>query len=143
MTEADIIEQLVEFQNVLLFGVSIFVTLVSAYLVALYAFLDEAGFALKFFACAFLTLVIVFLATFFYGSSQFQMGLVDALKAIEPDLSPAGRAALANARSGVDDWIRLALIGVGLAFYAALVVLTFWNGWRKGSHLRVEKAREQ
>lgn len=139
MTEADIIEQLVEFQNVLLFGVSIFVTLVSAYLVALYAFLDEAGWALKFFACAFLTLVVIFLGVFFYGSAQFQMGLVQALAAIEAELSPAGKSALANARSGVDDWIRYAMTGVGFAFYFALVVLTFWNGWRKRSHLRVSE----
>ncbi|MDP3739936.1 MAG: hypothetical protein Q8R02_21295 [Hyphomonadaceae bacterium] len=136
MTEADIIEQLVEFQNVLLFGVSIFVTLVSAYLVALYAFLDEAGFALKAFACAFLTLVVIFLGMFFYGASQFQMGLVDALAVIEPELSPAGKSALANARTGIDDWIRYAMTGVGIAFYFALVVLTFWMGWRKRSHVR-------
>ena len=142
MTEPDIIEQLVEFQNVLLFGVSIFITLVSAYLVALYAFLDEAGIVLKVFASAFLTLVVVFLGTFFYGSSQFHMGLVDALVAIEPELSPAGRSALANARSGIDDWIRYAMGCVGVAFYFALVVLTFWSGWRKGSHLRVQKVRD-
>jgi hypothetical protein len=143
VTEADILEQLVEFQNVLLFGVSIFVTLVSAYIVALYAFLDEAGIVLKVFACGFMTLVLVFLATFFWGSSQLQMGLVNALAAIEPQLSPAGQQALANARSGVDDGIRYVMGVIGLGFYVALVVLTFWNGWRKGSHIRVEKVRDQ
>ena len=106
MTEADIIEQLVEFQNVLLFGVSIFVTLVSAYLVALYAFLDEAGIALKVFASAFLTLVVVFLAAFFYGSAQFHMGLVDALVG-----DRAGAVARRARRrwpiraAAIDDWI--------------------------------------
>jgi hypothetical protein len=130
MTEADIIEQLVEFQNVLLFGVSIYITLISAYIVALYAFLDEAGFALKAFSCAFLTLILVFLGSFFYGSAKFQMGLV-----------AAGQAALANAQNGIDDWIRLSVLVVALAFYIALLVLTFWAGWRKKSHLRVENRK--
>jgi hypothetical protein len=145
MTEADVIEQLVEFQNVLLFGVSIFVTLISAYVVALYAFLDEAGIALKFFALAFLTLVLVFLGAFFYGSARFQVGLVDTLRVIEqagdPGLTPAGKAALANADSGIDNIIRYAVIGVAGTFYLALIVLTFWNGWRKRSHLRVAESR--
>jgi hypothetical protein len=143
VTEADILEQLVEFQNVLLFGVSIFITLVSAYIVALYAFLDEAGNVLKIFSCAFMTLVMVFLATFFWGSSQLQMGLVQALAAIEPELSPAGQTALANSRSGIDDGIRYVMGVIGFGFYVALLVLTFWNGWRKGSHIRVERVKEQ
>lgn len=145
MTEADVIEQLVEFQNVLLFGVSIYVTLISAYVVALYAFLDEAGFALKFFASLFLALVLVFLGAFFYGASRFQVGLVETLAEIErigdPGLSPAGAAALANARSGIDDVIRYSVLAVGVAFYGALLILTFWNGWRKNSHLRVGEER--
>lgn len=145
MTEADVIEQLVEFQNVLLFGVSIYVTLTTAYLVALYAFLDEAEFALKFFASIFLALVLVFLGAFFYGASRFQMGLVEALAEIEragdPGLTAAGKAALVNARSGIDDIIRYSLVGVGVAFYIALIILTFWNGWRKRSHLRVAEEK--
>ena len=142
MTEAEIIEQLVEFQNVLLFGVSIYITLISAYIVALYAFLDEAGLALKVFSCAFLTLILIFLGAFFYGSARFQQGLVEALADLDragaPPLSAAGRAALGNAQNGVDDWIRLSVLGAALAFYFALLVLTFWEGWRKQSHLRVD-----
>jgi hypothetical protein len=141
LAEADVIEQLVEFQNVLLFGVSIFFTMISAYLVALYAFLDEAGFALKFFAFLFLTLMLAFLGVFFYGSANFQAGLVQALVVLEADpkigLSPGGAAALANARSGIDAWIQYAFLGAAAGLYIALSVLTFWNGWRKRSHLRV------
>jgi hypothetical protein len=145
MTEAEIVEQLVEFQNVLLFGVSIYFTLVSAFVVALWAFLDEAGFLLKFFAWAFLTLVHAFLAAFFYGSAQFQMGLVASLQALKDsgvNLTPAGIAALGNAESGIDDWIRYVVIGVAAGFYLAMTILTFWNGWRKPAHLRVANERQ-
>jgi len=143
MTEAEIIEQLVEFQNVLLFGVSIYLTVVSLYVFALYAFLDEAGWLLKFFAFAFISMTFIFLGAFFYGSARFQMGLVDALAAMESSLSAAGRAALANARSGIDDWIRNALLAAAGGFYLALALLTFWNGWRKASHLRVSEVHQQ
>lgn len=144
MTEGEIIEQLVEFQNVLLFGVSIYFTLVSAYVVALWAFLDEAGFLLKFFAWLFLTVVHAFLGAFFFGSAQFQMGLVAALQALKDSsigVSPAGMAALGNAESGIDDWIRYVVLGVAGGFYLAMTVLTFWNGWRKPAHLRVSNER--
>lgn len=141
MAEADIIEQLVEFQNVLLFGVSIYFTMISAYLFALFAFLDEAGFLLKLFAFLFLSMTIAFLAVFFTGSAHFQSGLVEALVVLEADpavgLSPAGAAALENARNGTDDWIRYAFLGVSGGFYIALSILTFWNGWRKQAHIRV------
>lgn len=146
MTEADIIEQLVEFQNVLLFGVSIYFTVISAYIVALYAFLDEAGWLLKFISFVFLTVTLAFVGVFFYGSASFQMGLVAALEQLEQDqsvqLSPAGLAALSNYRSGIDDWIRYVVAGVGGTFYLALAVLTFWNGWRKRSHIRVAQETE-
>ncbi|MDZ4760556.1 MAG: hypothetical protein SGJ21_05745 [Alphaproteobacteria bacterium] len=141
MTEAEIIAHLIEFQNVLLLGVSIFITIVSAYIVALYAFLDEAGLALKFFAYIFLIITLGFLGIFFYGSSSFQVGLVASLRELAQTpgyrLTPAGVAALANSTRGIDDWVRYAVAGVSGGLYLALTILTFWNGWRKTSHIRV------
>ena len=147
MTEAEAIEQLVEFQNVLLTGVTVYFTIISAYIVGLYAFLDEAGFLLKFFAFVFLTVSLVFLGALFFGAANFQAGLVDVLRDIDANqataLSPAGRAALANADSGIDNHIRNAFLGASGGFYLALAVLTFWNGWRKTSHLRVQETAGQ
>lgn len=144
MTEADVIEQLVEFQNVLLTGVTVYFTIISAYVVGLYAFLDEAGFLLKFFAFLFLTVSLVFLGALFFGAANFQTGLVEVLRGIESDpsirLSAAGRAALANADSGIDQHIRNVFLAASGGFYLALAVLTFWNGWRKTAHLRVQES---
>ena len=143
MTEADAIEQLVEFQNVLLTGVTVYFTIISAYVVGLYAFLDEAGFLLKFFAFLFLSVSLLFLGALFFGAANFQTGLVDVLRELNASdtasLSPAGRAALANADSGIDQHIRNAFLMASGGFYIALTVLTFWNGWRKAAHLRVQE----
>ncbi len=141
MTESEVIEQLVEFQNILLTGVTVYFTIISAYLVGLYAFLDEAGFLLKFFAFLFLSVTLVFLGALFFGAANFQGGLVEALREIAEgaNLSPAGQAALANADSGIDQHIRNAFLAASGGFYLALAVLTFWNGWRKSSHLRVQE----
>ena len=143
MTEAEVIEQLVEFQNVLLTGVTVYFTIMSAYVVGLYAFLDEAGFLLKFFAFLFLTVSLMFLGALFFGAANFQNGLVDVLRELDASeatrLSPAGRAALANADSGIDQHIRTAFLAASGGFYIALAVLTFWNGWRKDAHLRVQE----
>jgi hypothetical protein len=144
LTEAETIEQLVEFQTVLLTGVTVYFTIISAYVVGLYAFLDEAGFLLKFFAFLFLTVTLLFLGTLFFGAANFQSGLVDVLREIDADsarsLSPAGRAALGNADSGVDQYIRTGFLAASGGFYLALAVLTYWNGWRKSAHIRVKEA---
>lgn len=143
MTEAEIVVELVEFQNILLTGVTVYFTIISAYVVGLYAFLDEAGFLLKFFAFLFLTATLVFLAALFMGAANFQSGLVQALRDLDATgapLSAGGKAALANADSGVDHYIRMAFLAASGGFYIALAVLTFWNGWRKTAHLRVQEA---
>lgn len=133
MTEAEIIEQLVEYQSILLLGVSVFFTIVSAYMVSLYTFLARAHFVARFFAFLFLSMTVVFLGAFFYGSSVFQSGLVQALAdlAKRPEgVSAAGHAALANADSGLDEMIRVAVLASSLSFYFGLSLLTLWTGWR-------------
>ena len=47
MTEADVIPLLIEFMHVLLAGISVYFTIVSAYVVGLYAFLVRANIVLK------------------------------------------------------------------------------------------------
>jgi hypothetical protein len=134
MSEGEIIEQLVEYQSILLLGVSVFITIVSAYMVSLYTFLAQAPFLARFFAFAFLTITFAFLVIFFIGSAQFQTGLVQALvekqQASATALTAAGRMAIRNAQSGIDDYIRYGIFTAGAAFYVALSLLTLWTGWR-------------
>lgn len=137
MTEAEIIEQLVEFQSILLLGVSLFFTIISAYMVSLYTFLAGTTFMPRLFAWLFLTLSMIFLAAFFYGSSHVQTGLVQALADLEAagtHLSAAGQATLSNARQGLDDLIRLGVLISSVAFYVGLSVMTMWTGWRHHQH---------
>lgn len=128
MTEADVIEQLIEFMNVLMLGVSVFFTIVSAYIVALYAFLARAGGILRLFAFAFFSAAIAFLIVFFQGARVQHTGLIDTLYEIEgrQGLSPAGQAALINSASGVDANIEMVMWAVGIGFYIATFLLTFF-----------------
>ena len=105
MTEADIIENMVEYQNILLLGVSVFFTVISAYVVAIWAFLRHAGIGLRAFSFFFLTLVTAFLGRVAYGSQLIHDGFIDTLIEIErtTGLSPTGQAALNNALSGLDN----------------------------------------
>ena len=57
MTEAEVFEQMVEYQMITLTGLSVFVTLISAYIVAIWAFLRHAGFGLRAFTFFFLSSV--------------------------------------------------------------------------------------
>jgi hypothetical protein len=132
VTEAEIIEQLVEFQSILLLGVSVFVSVISAYMVSLYTFLARTTFLPRLVAFVFLTLVIGFLMAFLYGSSLFHNGLIDTLAEID-----AGGSALENARLGIDNMLRTAVYVAAGAFYLGLAALTFWTGWRKQNRTRV------
>ncbi len=128
MTEADVIEQMVEYQNILLMGVSVFFTVISAYVVAIWAFLRKAGFWLRLFSFFFLSFVLAFLARIAYGSALIHNGFIDTLEDINRSagLSPTGLATLENAASGLDAVIQHSLFfGVGIV-YVALFFLTFF-----------------
>ncbi|MEO1038187.1 MAG: hypothetical protein AAFX09_01480 [Pseudomonadota bacterium] len=126
MSEADVIEQMVEYLNVLLVGVSVFFTVVSAYVVAIWVFLRHAGFALRAFSFLFLTFVLAFLIRIAVGAQQLHDGFVATLIELEQTvgLSPAGQAALDNTRSGVDWLVSQSLFGGAAIIYVALFLLT-------------------
>lgn len=128
MTEADVIEQMVEYQNILLLGVSVFFTVISAYVVAVWAFLRHAGFGLRAFSFFFLTLITAFLVRVAYGSQQIHDGFIATLVEIDVaiGLSPTGDAALNNAVSGLDDVIQQSMFFAVIIVYIALFFLTFF-----------------
>lgn len=133
MYEADVIEQMVEFMNVLLMGVSVFFAVVSAYVVGLYAFLGRASLVLRVFGFAFLTLTNGLLIGVLYGAQRLHDGLVGTLDKIKASqgLTPAGEAALANAQSAVDPYVNtLSWVGA-LVFHAGLFYLTFLHPWER------------
>ncbi|MEE2567500.1 hypothetical protein [Hyphobacterium marinum] len=134
MTEAEVVPLLIEFMHVLLAGISVYFTIVSAYVVGLYAFLVRANIVLKVVAFLFFTLIFFFLMQFNYGAGVFQRGLVEVLAGLETTtgLSAAGQTALDSARSGLNAKVRTVMWLGSLATYLALFYLTFFHRW---SHL--------
>ena len=128
MTEADVIEQMVEYQNILLNGVQVFFTVVSAYVVAVWVFLRHSGLGLRIFSFFFLTLVLAFMGRVAYGSRRIHDGFVETLAELDrtTGLSPTGQAALNNALNGVDELIQQSMNGALLVVYIALFFQTFF-----------------
>jgi hypothetical protein len=133
MTEGEVVEQLVEFTNILMVAVSLIFSIVSAYIVALNYFIGSANFAARLGSFLFITLILALLVATMMGASTTHAGLIARLQelAAESQLSAAGRAILANAEGGasVDGMIRT-FVWIGLAFvYLALAYLTFLHRW--------------
>lgn len=135
MSEGEVMEQLVEFTSILLMGVSVIFTIVSAYVVALNYFIGEANFMARLASFAFMTLILGMLLVVLIGAQATHTGLIDRLRELDAQgaLSAAGRAALRNAEGGatsIDSIVRTC-IWAGLGFvYAGLAFLTFIHRWR-------------
>jgi len=132
MTEGEVIDQLVQFTSLLLLGVSLIFSIVSAYVVALNYFIGEANLAARVASFAFLTLILVMLLSVMLGAQSTQVGLIDRLRELRDvgQLTAAGNAALRNADSGIDNLVR-ACVWIGLGFvYAGLIYLSFVHRWR-------------
>ena len=132
MTEGEVMEQIVGYMSLLLLGVSIIFTVVSAYIVALNYFVGEALFTARLGAFAFVSLILVLLLVVMVGAQVAHDGLVARLRELDAlgQLTAAGRAALSNAASGVDAAVR-ALTWLGMvAVYMALGYMTFLHRWK-------------
>ena len=143
MTEGEVVEQLVNFIEILLAGVSLIFSVVSAYVVALNYFIGSSNFMARLGSFAFVSLVLAMLLVVMMGAQATQTGLVARLHELDAagQLSAAGRAVLANAtpdprlaaalggRFSIDAVVR-ACSWLGLGFvYLALAYLTFLHRW--------------
>ena len=142
MTEAEVVAELVEFTNILLVGVSLIFSIVSAYVVALNYFIGSSNFMARLGSFLFLTLVLGMLLVTMIGAQTTHLGLIARLQELEAQgqLTAAGRAVLANAtpewvgaitgnRYSIDEVIR-DCVWAGLGFvYLALAYLTFVHSW--------------
>jgi hypothetical protein len=142
MSEGEVVGELVEFTNILMVGVSLIFSIVSAYVVALNYFIGSANFLARLGSFAFMTLILGMLMMVMLGAQATHMGLIARLAEIEAagELSAAGRAVLANAapewvgaltghRYSIDEVVRVC-VWTGLGFvYLALAYLTFLHTW--------------
>ncbi len=142
MSEGEVVEQLVEFTNILMVAVSLIFSIVSAYIIALNYFIGSANFLARLGSFLFITLILGLLVATMMGAQTTHSGLIARLHELDSggELSAAGRAVLENAAPGmrgaitgnqysIDDIIQLC-VWAGLAFvYVALAYLTFLHRW--------------
>jgi hypothetical protein len=137
MTEAETLNRLIDYSELALNGIGVFFSVISAYAVGLYYFINRAAFVVRLAAFVFFSVTLFILSLVFWGASQVQGALVAHLAQLSQvqSLSPAAAAALANAKAlhvglSTDDWIRWSmLIGFGVA-YLALFYFTLLHNWR-------------
>jgi hypothetical protein len=140
MSESEILEQLAAFTDTVLTGVTVFFSVISAYVAALNYFISRTSILGRLSGFLFLTFVLALLAAVMLGAQTTHAGLIASLEALGPEqLSPAGRAALGNAsldmlylpglHVSIDTCVRVGLWG-GLALtYFGLFLLTFVFRW--------------
>ena len=142
MNETDVVGQLVGFLNIVLGGVSVFFTIISAYVAGLNYFIHRGSLAGKIAAFAFLTFVIGLLLAIMRGAAQLHDGLILRLRELQTagHLTAAGEAALSNAardaveiagRSYPIDAAVSGALWTGVALtYAGLFIMTFLMRWK-------------
>ena len=132
MSEGEVVEQMVEYMGLVLLGVSLIFTVVSAYIVALNYFVGDAMFMARVGAFLFVALILALLRVVMLGAEQTHAGLIERLREIEAagELTAAGRGVLANAREGIDNIVRLMLWSGMTLLYAVLLYMTFLHRWK-------------
>lgn len=132
MSEAAVVEQAVEFMGLLLLGVSLIFSVVSAYIVALNYFVGDAMFSARLGAFAFVSMILGLLMAVMVGAENVHAGLIARLVSMDAagGLTEAGQAVLANARNGVDHLVRVMLWVGMITVFGALAYMTFLHRWK-------------
>ncbi len=132
MTEGEVVEQLVEYMSIVLLGVSLIFTVVSAYIVALNYFVGDAMFMARVGAFTFVALILALSMVVMLGAEQTHAGLLERLRELERagEITAAGRAVLGNAREGIDGLVRGLLWVVMISLYVVLAYMTFLHRWK-------------
>lgn len=122
MTEADLTDQMVVLMGMFFTGVSVFATLISAYIVALYVFLRRADLVLRAVAFCFLTFTLLLISVSAFGAYRHAHGINIALANLQSEhpLSALGRMALEPTASGVFLLTSAGMLGLALLLYAGL-----------------------
>jgi hypothetical protein len=142
MSEADVVQELVEFTTILLAGVSVYFTIVSAYTAAMNYFIGGAAFVARFFAYVFVSMVLTMLVIVMMGAAQTHAGLIARLEELHAagELTAVGRALLANADASmvrimghahsIDEIVRSSINTVLGSTYLVLFYMTFFHRWK-------------
>lgn len=133
MTEAEVVDRLVEYLNVLIAGISVFFTIVSAYIAAMHYFLRKERFIGRVAAFGFFMFIMGLIVVVMNGAMQLHGGLIARLRELDAQgaLTAAGKAALHNATDAagrgfsLDGLVNMALFAGVLLTIFGIFTLTF------------------
>ena len=133
MTEAELTEQLLAANEQIYLAISVWFTVVSAYIVGLYWFLHKSSLILRLEAFFMFSLVIGFFALTSFGLARHSMGINIALNdlAQSTGLSALGRMAIEDTAQGVTWVLTRSAFLISAFIYFGLMYLTFFYDWRK------------
>jgi len=136
MSEAELLTQFATLGQAFLSGLLATFTVVSAYLVALYAFLGNAPLPLKIVAFAFFTGTLILLGIFLAGSIFYADGVAVALNdiVVARGGSNLARVVVHLVNHKLAYFLAYASVATGACVYGVLFYLTFYFEWpRQGS----------
>lgn len=133
MTEADLFEQLMTVSELVLLSISVSFTVISAYIVGLYWFLENSRVFLKTMAFMIFSLTLLPLVIMAIGLYRHHEGATIALIELNKTspLSPLGRMAIEDFSVGIGDSVSIGLTIVALLIYIGMFYLTFFHEWKK------------
>lgn len=143
MSEAEIVEGLIESVAAVLAVVSIYFTIVSAYIAALFYFLHRAPFLMKGIAFIFLSGALVFLGLTTIALERLTAGLLTAWHALDGKVAQAPPLDLYFGFEAyvMDDYRFAVWAGwvVAVSIYLGLFYLTFVRRWGQPSDIAPER----
>ena len=133
MTEAELTEQLLAANEQIYLAISVWFTVVSAYLLGLYWFLHKSSLIMRLEAFFMFSLVLAFLAVTTFGLARHSTGINLALEqlALTTELSPLGKMAIEGTAKGVYLVLTRGAFVITGAIYAGLIYLTFFHRWEE------------
>lgn len=141
MTEGEVVEQLIQFTNLLLVGAGVFFTILSVYVASLHYVLHNERLVTRLMAFFFVSVTLVMLGVVLLGAQSQHAGLIARLQELQAagQLTAAGGAGVLNATTGwtiagrtvsIDQAVVCLIWTSGVLTYAGLSYLTFVYRWR-------------
>ena len=132
MTEAELTEQLLAANEQIYLAISVWFTVISAYILGLYWFLHKSGLLLRLEAFFMFTLVLGFLAVTSFALARHSIGITLALHELAKttELSALGKMATENTAAGVYFLLTRGAIALFGFIYLGLFYLTFFYRWK-------------
>lgn len=131
MTEAELTEQLLAANEQIYLAISVWFTVISAYILGLYWFLHKSSLLLRLEAFFVFTLVLGFLAVTSFGLARHSIGINLALSELSQttELSALGKMAIEGTAKNVYTVLTQGSFVIAAIVYLGLFYMTFFHRW--------------